>query len=135
VELRAPRPRRTSRSNADALPPAWEEEIRDFWLVFLEHGISVEARVKLGPVTLLAMTQTADGNLKLLAAEGESVAGAMLQIGNTNSRIRFKQGMRNFVDRRCMEGPTHHCALGGGPILPVVRRMAALLNRPCAEME
>ena len=53
------------------------------------YGVSVEARVKLGPVTLLAITQTADGKLKLLASEGESVPGAMLQIGNTNSRIRF----------------------------------------------
>ena len=29
-------------------------------------GVSVEAHVKLGPVTLLALTQTADGRLKLL---------------------------------------------------------------------
>src|SRR3954464_15900065 len=81
-------------------------------------GVSVEARVKLGPVTLLAMTQTADGQLKLLAAEGESIPGPTLQIGNTNSRIRFAQGMREFVNRWCMAAPTHHCALGVGRMLP-----------------
>jgi L-arabinose isomerase len=31
------------------------------------YGVSVEAHVKLGPVTLLALTQTADGLLKLQA--------------------------------------------------------------------
>lgn len=97
-------------------------------------GVSVEARVKLGPVTLLAMTQTADGQLKLLAAEGESIAGPTLQIGNTNSRIKFKGGMTNFMNRWCLEGPTHHCALGVGHVMPVVRNVASLLKRPFAEV-
>jgi L-arabinose isomerase len=93
-------------------------------------GVSVEARVKLGPVTLLAMTQTADGQLKLLAAEGESIAGPTLQIGNTNSRIRFQGGMTHFINRWCHEGPTHHCALGVGQVVPVLKNMAAILKVP-----
>ncbi len=40
------------------------------------YGISVECQVKTGPITILGMTQTADGKLKMLAAEGESIAGA-----------------------------------------------------------
>jgi len=98
-------------------------------------GVSVEARVKLGPVTLLAMTQTADGKLKLLAAQGESIAGPTLQIGNTNSRIHFAGGMRNFVDRWCREAPTHHCALGVGSVLPVLRNLASLLKLPFVEVQ
>jgi L-arabinose isomerase len=97
-------------------------------------GVSVEARVKLGPVVLLGMTQTADGQLKLLAAEGESVSGPTLQIGNTNSRINFKNGMTDFVNRWCKEGPTHHCALGVGHALPVLRRIASLLKLPFVEV-
>jgi len=99
------------------------------------YGVSVEARVKLGPVTLLALTQTADGHLKLLASEGESISGATLQIGNTNSRIKFQRGMTNFVNRWCSEGPTHHCALGVGQVLPAVRRIASLLRLPYVEVE
>jgi L-arabinose isomerase len=99
------------------------------------YGVSVEAHVKLGPVTLLALTQTADGRLKLLVSEGESVPGAMLQIGNTNSRIQFKNGMKNFVNRWCSEGPTHHCALGVGHVLPIARRIASLLKLPHVEIE
>ncbi|MHB8524223.1 MAG: arabinose isomerase, partial [Limisphaerales bacterium] len=76
----------------------------------------------------------ADGQLKLLAAEGESVPGPTLQIGNTNSRIRFACGMSNFVNRLCAEGPTHHCALGVGRVLPVVRNLASLLKLPFVEV-
>jgi L-arabinose isomerase len=52
------------------------------------YGISVEFSVKTGPVTILGMTQTADGRLKMIAAEGESIPGPTLEVGNTNSRIR-----------------------------------------------
>lgn len=97
-------------------------------------GVSVEARVQLGPVTLLALTQTADGQLKLLAAEGESIGGPTLQIGNTNSRIRFKGGMTRFVNQWCLEAPTHHCALGVGRMMPVVRNIASLLKLPFVEV-
>ena len=38
-------------------------------------GLSIEMKVRLGPVTILGVTQTADGRLKLIAAEGESIAG------------------------------------------------------------
>lgn len=50
------------------------------------RGLSVEMSVKQGPVTLLSVLQTADGRLELLVAEGESVPGPILEIGNTNSR-------------------------------------------------
>ena len=77
-------------------------------------GIAVEARVKLGPITLLGLTQTVAGRLKLLVAEGESVAGPILRIGNTNSRLSFPWGPAEFIERWCAEGPTHHTALGIG---------------------
>ena len=69
----------------------------------VEHGkvgraLSVEMSVKHRPVTLFSMVQTADGWLKLLVAEGESVPGPILEIGNTNSRYRFSIGARKFVE-------------------------------------
>ena len=60
------------------------------------RGLSVEMSVKHGPVTLLSVIQTVDGKLKLLMAEGESVAGPILEIGNTNSRYRFSTGRKKF---------------------------------------
>jgi hypothetical protein len=51
--------------------------------------------VKNGPVTLLSVVQTVDGKLKLLSPEGESLAGPILKIGNTNSRLPILAGSKN----------------------------------------
>jgi L-arabinose isomerase len=91
-------------------------------------GLSVEMKVRLGPVTILGLSQTADGKLKLLAAEGESIAGPTFRIGNTNSRIRFARGPAAFIDAWCAEGPTHHVALGVGHRAGDIRRVASLLD-------
>jgi L-arabinose isomerase len=90
------------------------------------YGISVEFNVKLGPVTIFGCTQTRSGDLKFLAAEGESIPGPILQIGNTNSRIRFKLEPAEFVDAWCAEAPTHHCALGVGHLASILRKFARL---------
>jgi len=92
------------------------------------HGISVEFSVRTGPVTILGLTQTADGRLKLLAAEGEALPGPILRIGNTNSRLRFALPPDEFVDRWCQEGPTHHVALGVGHHAATLRKVGALLG-------
>ena len=94
------------------------------------HGVSVEFNVRTGPVTLLAMTQTGEGSLKMLTAEGESIAGPILKIGNTNSRLKFPLGPREFVNRWCEQGPTHHCALGLGARHEAVARLGALMGLP-----
>jgi L-arabinose isomerase len=91
-------------------------------------GLSIEMKVRLGPVTILGLTQTADGLLKLVAAEGESIAGPTFRIGNTNSRIRFSSGPRDFFDAWCTEGPTHHVALGVGHQVSRLRKVADLLG-------
>ena len=92
------------------------------------HGVSVEASVRKGPITVLALTQTHDGRLKFLAAEGESLAGERLKIGNTNSRVRFALEPAPFLNAWCREGPTHHCALGVGHVLGQIEKVAWLLG-------
>ena len=79
------------------------------------RGLSVEMSVPHGPVTLLSVVETADGKLKLLVAEGESVPGPIMEIGNTNSRYRFSPGMRQFVNDWNAHGPAHHCAVWRRP--------------------
>jgi len=92
------------------------------------YGVSVEFKVKTGPVTILGLTQTAEGRLKMIAAEGESLAGPILRIGNTNSRLRFSLPPAEFVNRWCAEGPTHHCALGVGHQRARLSKVASLLG-------
>jgi L-arabinose isomerase len=95
------------------------------------RGLSVEMSVKHGPVTLLSVVQTKDGKLELLVAEGESVAGPILEIGNTNSRYRFPIGARNFMNEWNLRGPAHHCAVGVGHIAAKLKKLAILLGMEC----
>lgn len=91
-------------------------------------GLSIEMSVKNGPVTLLSVIQDGYGKLKLLFAEGESVPGPILQIGNTNSRYRFPIGAKEFVNRWCYAGPAHHCAIGTGHITSKLEKLASLIG-------
>jgi L-arabinose isomerase len=98
------------------------------------RGLSVEMSVKHGPVTLLSVIQTVDGKLKLLMAEGESVAGPILEIGNTNSRYRFAIGARNFMNEWNVHGPAHHCAVGVGHIASKLKKFGALTGIECVQV-
>jgi L-arabinose isomerase len=91
-------------------------------------GLSVEMSVRNGPVTLLSVVERSGGGLFLLVAEGESVAGPILFLGNTNSRYRFPMGAREFVNRWNSHGPAHHCAVGVGHIASVVEKLGSLLG-------
>ena len=92
------------------------------------QGLSVEMSVKHGPVTLLSIAEARNGRLKLVVAEGESVPGPILQIGNTNSRYRFSIGVRKFMNEWSAAGPAHHCAVGLGHLASKVRKLAQLLG-------
>jgi L-arabinose isomerase len=98
------------------------------------RGLSVEMSVRHGPVTLLSVVQTSDGKLKLLVAEGESVAGPILEIGNTNSRYRFSPGARSFLNEWNVQGPAHHCAVGVGHISNKLKKLGALLGMECVRV-
>jgi L-arabinose isomerase len=91
-------------------------------------GLSIQMSVKHGDVTFLAVVQGPGGSTFLLAAEGESVPGPVLEIGNTNSRYRFALPARDFVNRWSKAGPAHHCAVGTGRIAGKIEKLAFLLG-------
>jgi L-arabinose isomerase len=92
------------------------------------HGLSVEMSVRNGPVTLLSVVQTDSGAIKLLAAQGDSVPGPILEIGNTNSRYRFPLGARKFIENWNSAGPAHHCAIGVGHLSAKIEKLGLLLG-------
>ncbi|MCK5469561.1 MAG: arabinose isomerase, partial [Cyclobacteriaceae bacterium] len=90
-------------------------------------GLSIQMTVKHGPVTLLSVVEGKD-DVFLLVAEGESVPGEILQIGNTNSRYRFSIGAKTFIDNWSKQGPAHHCAIGVGHVADKIDKFGKLLN-------
>ena len=91
-------------------------------------GISVEFDVKHGPVTALGLTQLRDGRFRLVASEGEVVAGELLKIGNTTSRVDFGRDPGEWCDAWSATAVAHHWALGTGHRVSELRSVAELLE-------
>ncbi|MBM0236063.1 L-fucose/L-arabinose isomerase family protein [Micromonospora sp. ATA32] len=91
-------------------------------------GVSVEFDVKHGPVTAFGVGQTRDGRYTFLASEGTVVAGPLLQIGNTTSRVDFSCHPGEWTDAWSASGVGHHWALGTGHRVAELRAVAELLD-------
>jgi len=92
-------------------------------------GLSIQMSVRHGDVTLLSVCENGEG-VFLLVAEGQSVEGPTMNIGNTNSRYRFSISVRSFMDTWSKAGPSHHTAIGTGHIADKIQKLAFLLNIP-----
>lgn len=93
-------------------------------------GVSVEAKVRRGPITNLGVTQTRDGRLKMIVNEGEATDGPILKIGNTMTPVRFPKPPAEFMNAWFALGPTHHFAMSTGHNASLFRKVAILLDWP-----
>ncbi|MDR1565827.1 MAG: L-fucose/L-arabinose isomerase family protein [Treponema sp.] len=91
-------------------------------------GASVEFKLKEGPITILGITQTFDGKMKLVIGEGQSVKGPIPPTGNTNTRGFFLPDTKSFIKAWVMEGPTHHYALGIGHRAELIKKLGDALG-------
>ncbi|HZG56184.1 L-fucose/L-arabinose isomerase family protein [Paenibacillus sp.] len=91
-------------------------------------GISVEAKVRTGPITTLNVTQTGDGRLKLIISEAESTDGPIMRIGNTQTPVKFRKHPDDYMEQWFLEAPTHHCAMSIGHNASLFRKVGDLLN-------
>jgi L-arabinose isomerase len=91
-------------------------------------GVSVEASVRKGPVTLLNLTQTRDGRLRFISNEGEAIKAPVLKIGNTMTHVRFDRGPSEMMNQWYAMAPTHHAAMGVGHNTGQFRKVALLLG-------
>ena len=85
---------------------------------------------KAGPVTYLGITQDADGHFKFVVSEGVIEDGPTLGNGDTTFRTRFSIGAREWNNRWCECGPTHHFAAAQGSWTETIKKVAKILDVP-----
>ena len=85
---------------------------------------------KAGPVTYLGITQDANGNFKFVVSEGVIEDGPTLGNGDTTFRTRFSIGAREWNNRWCECGPTHHFAAAQGSWTDTICKVAKILDVP-----
>ncbi|MBS5499839.1 MAG: arabinose isomerase [Collinsella stercoris] len=83
-----------------------------------------------GTITFLGITQDGDGHFKFVVAEGENVDGPIFTFGDTNMRMKFSIGAREFMNRWNETGPTHHMAACLGSQTDTILKVAKILNVP-----
>lgn len=83
-----------------------------------------------GTITFLGITQDGDGHFKFVVAEGENVDGPIFTFGDTNMRMKFPIGAREFMNRWNETGPTHHMAACLGSQTDTILKVAKILNVP-----
>ncbi len=83
-----------------------------------------------GPITFLGITQDKDGHFKFVVAEGINEEGPIFTFGDTNMRMRFTCGARDFCNRWSEAGPTHHMAAACGRHIDTILKVAKIFNVP-----
>ncbi len=91
-------------------------------------GVSVEAKVKSGPITTLGLTQTWDGKLKMIISEGEATNDEVMKIGNTQTHVKFNNDPDTYFERWFEEAPTHHCAMSVGKNASLFKKVGDLMK-------
>ncbi|WP_238383106.1 L-fucose/L-arabinose isomerase family protein [Rubripirellula obstinata] len=91
-------------------------------------GVSVEATVQKGPVTMLNLTQTGDGKLRMIANQGDAIEAPVLKIGNTMTHVKFDRGPSEMMNQWFALAPTHHAAMSVGHNRLQFEKVAKLMN-------
>ncbi|MDR1135847.1 MAG: L-fucose/L-arabinose isomerase family protein [Clostridiales Family XIII bacterium] len=94
-------------------------------------GVSVEANVAAGDVTLLGAAQTSEGKLRFIVSEGKAVKEEILKIGNTQTHVIFDTDPDTYMDKWFPCEPTHHMAMSVGRNAELFLTTAKLLGIEC----
>ncbi len=97
-------------------------------------GISVEANVIAGPITMLGVTQLRNGNLRFIVSEGTAKKLDILTIGNTQTHVDFGMDLDEYMDEWFKTAPTHHCAMSIGHNAALFEKVAKLMNIECVRV-
>ncbi len=91
-------------------------------------GVSVEFKLKTGPISLLSCSLGRNGDFRLISSKATSVPGDIPQTGNTNTKCLMDMPVTEWIEKWCEAGPTHHLALGVGDRSEEIRMFARMMN-------
>lgn len=91
-------------------------------------GYLTQFKIKEGPVTIFALSEDSNGKYRFIVASGTSENGNILNLGDTNTRVRFAYPIREFLNRWCLSGPSHHFNLTVGNHVSLVEKMGLALG-------
>ncbi len=94
-------------------------------------GVSVEFKLKTGPISLLSCSVKSDGKFKFIRSTAESMPGAIPATGNTNTKCHFPIPATEWIERWCECGPTHHLALGVGDRTQEIELFCKMMGIEC----
>ncbi|MEN6635750.1 MAG: L-fucose/L-arabinose isomerase family protein [Clostridiaceae bacterium] len=97
-------------------------------------GISVEANVLAGPITMLGVTQLRNGNIRFIVSEGIAKKLDILTIGNTQTHVDFGMDLDAYMDEWFKAAPTHHCAMSVGHNAALFEKVAKLMGIECVRV-
>lgn len=92
------------------------------------YGASVEFSIKHGPITLVGLGTDANGQYRLIVAEGESQPGWVPPVGNTLTRGYFGPNVANFLEEWCKALSTHHAALSIGHNAAMIEKFGKVMG-------
>lgn len=92
-------------------------------------GAAYEYAYAPGNVTILSITPLRNGQWRLVVAEGESLPMNPRLLHAPQMTFRHSSGsIRDYCDRWCSAGASHHMALAYGKLASKVSRVGELLN-------
>ncbi len=98
-------------------------------------GFLTQFFIKTGPVTMLALSEDGCGNYRFITGEGVSEAGEILQLGDSNTRIRFDMPMQKYIDQWSKAGPSHHFSMTLGRHADLFEKFAHAYDMECIRIQ
>jgi len=76
---------------------------------------------------MMSISQHADGEIRMIVAEGIALKGSV-PTGEVTTKVQFNKGVRQFMKEWTEEGPSHHSSVCIGHISNKLEKFAGILD-------
>lgn len=105
--------------------------LRPGWLGSKNPSAGLGFTFKPGRITLLNLTSSSDGSVKLITATGSVMDRAPLKLEKPHFIFKPEPGLKEFLNAYSYEGGSHHFAMAYGDHLEMIGKVAHLMGVEC----